>query len=294
MKKIDVFIFSLVGLIFPCCNQGINHQIAAKFERGKPLSELTNKKLKEASGLAASVENLDMLWTHNDGGHDAEVYLIDKNLDIKLTVTLAGIKNRDWEDITVGPGPDSTKTYLYVGDIGDNEAAYSYKYIYRFAEPVLESARHISILDFDTIIFKLEDSVKDTESLFIDHRSKNLYVISKREEPVFLYELKYPQVGGDTLTAYKVLSLPFTEIVSADCISKHGDILMKNYKKIYYWENENGEDVRTLLKRRPYEIPYEEEPQGEAISWAADGSGFYTLSEKKKKQRSYLYFYSKN
>ncbi|HYF70667.1 MAG TPA: hypothetical protein VD884_21175 [Ohtaekwangia sp.] len=266
--------------------------MATNFEKGKPLSVLTNKTLKEASGLESSIRNPDLLWTHNDSGNEASIFLIDEDLDIKMTVTLAGIENRDWEDITVGPGPDSSQTYVYVGDIGDNDAIYPYKYIYRFPEPVFSTTDHVQITEFDTIIFKLEGAVKDTESLFIDANTRNLYVVSKREEPVFLYMLKYPQVNGDTLIASNVLSLPFKEIVSAD-MSPDGDILMKNYTTIYYWENKNNEDLISLLNRRPGEIPYEEEPQGEAIAWATRKPGFYTFSEKKKKKPSYLYFYAK-
>jgi hypothetical protein len=265
---------------------------ATNFEKGQPLSELTDKKLKEASGLAASVGNPNMLWTHNDSGNDPEIFLVDRNLEIKLTVRLAGVENRDWEDITVGPGPDPSKNYVYVGDIGDNDSVYPEKYIYRFPEPTLGSDDQISVSAFDKIVFRLEDGVKDTESLFIDASSKNLYVISKREEPVFVYELKYPQPTGDVLTARKIGSLPFKGIVAADRFSK-GDIIMKNYTHIFYWENKEREDVATLLKRPPLEVPYEAEPQGESIAWAVNGTGFYTLSEKKKKQPSYLYFYSR-
>ena len=68
---------------------------------------------------------------------------------------------------------------------------------------------------------------------------------------------------------------------------------MKNYSNVYYWENKNREDVVSLLKKQPVEVAYEKEPQGESIAWATDGSGFYTLSERKKKQPTYLYFYSK-
>lgn len=291
--KINVSFFLLICLISAGCYPERHNKIATNFEKGIPLSELTNKKLKEVSGIAASVGHPGMLWALNDSGNDAEIFLLDKNLEIKLTVKLLGIKNRDWEDITVGPGADSTKSYVYVGDIGDNDSVYPYKYIYRFPEPDLEKGGHIALSNFDAITFKLEGTIKDTESLFIDTKSKNLYVVSKREEPVFLYELKSPLNSGDTLTALKILSMPFREIVAATRASKNGDILMKNYADIYYWENKRGEDVITLLKKDPLEIPYEGEPQGEAITWAADGSGFYTLSEKKKKRPSYLYFYSK-
>lgn len=263
------------------------------FERGETLAELTDKRLKEVSGLASSVKNPGMLWAHNDAGNDAEIFLVDQRLNIQMTVTLAGVENRDWEDIAIGPGPDSSETYVYVGDIGDNDAAYPVKNIYRFPEPAAASGQNVRLSEFDVITFRLEGPVKDTESLFVDSRSGNVYVVSKREEPVFVYELKAPQVSNDTLTAFRTLSLPFTKIVAADFYSRSGDILMKNYTNVYYWKNDGSEDVVSLLKKQPIEIPYEEEPQGESIAWAADGSGFYVLSEKKKKDPSYLYFYSK-
>lgn len=290
MKSTAIVLF-LTGLIFSGCEPQTRINTETVFGAGQQLSELTHKKLKESSGLAASMENPGMLWTHNDSGNAPEIYLVDKDLNIRLTVSLSEIENRDWEDITVGPGPDSTKNYVYVGDIGDNDAVYALKYIYRFPEPILGSGDHISISEIDRIVFKLEDGTKDTESLFVDSRSKNLYVISKREEPVWLYELKYPHVEDDTITAAKKLPLPFTEIVSADFFPKTGDIVLKNYEHVYFWKNNNGEDVTELLKKTPTEIPYEKEPQGEAIAWATDGSGFFTLSEKKKKKPSYLYFY---
>ena len=290
MKLTAIALF-MAALISSGCEPQTRINTETVFGTGQQLSELTHKKLKESSGLAASIENPGMLWTHNDSGNAPEIYLVDKDLNIRLTVSLSGIENRDWEDITVGPGPDSTQNYVYVGDIGDNDAAYAHKYIYRFPEPVLGASDHISISGIETIVFKLEDAIKDTESLFVDSRSKNLYVISKREEPVWLYELRYPQVEGDTITAAKKLSLPFTKIVSADFFPATGDIVIKNYEHVYFWKNENDKDVTSLLKKTPTEIPYQKEPQGEAIAWATDGSGFYTLSEKKKKKPSYLYFY---
>jgi len=263
------------------------------FSTGKRLAELTDSKLGEVSGLAASAVNPGLLWTHNDGGNPAEVYLINQNLKIRLSCTLKGVKNRDWEDIAVGPGPDENKHYLYVADIGDNNARYPVKFIYRFEEPVWkESKAQITITSFDTIAFRLEDEEKDTEAIMVDPKTKNIYVVSKREKPVTLYEIKYPFSVRDTVTAVKVDSLPFTQIVSA-CISSDGkSILMKNYSNIFYWDTE-GKPIETVLKKEPFVLKYIEEPQGEAITFSRDGSGFYTLSEKLMGEKTFLYYYKR-
>lgn len=286
------FLLSVSALIFFGCRDQVSNPVSGEFEKGKILSELRNKKLKETSGLAASVRNPSLLWAVCDSGNEPEVYLVDKDLNIRFTVALEGINNRDWEDIAVGPGPDSAKTYIYVGDIGDNEAIYPEKYIFRFEEP-LDSTGVLSLKSFDKIVFRLEGNIKDTESLFIDSMTRDIYVVSKREEPVHVYALNYPQSVRETMVASEVLSLPFKQIVSADCNPRNGEILMKNYDAIYYWKNNSGLDILSLLKQTPQEIPYEREPQGESIAWAADGSGFFTISEKKKKKPSHLYFYRK-
>jgi hypothetical protein len=260
------------------------------FSEGKKLTEVTDKKLEEASGLAASSSNPGLLWTLNDSGNRAEVLLIDDKLNIRLTCTLHNIINRDWEDIAVGPGPEPGKNYIYVADIGDNMAIFPYKMIYRFEEPKFqEGTSQVTITKFDRVVFQL-DVKKDTESLLLDPKTKNLYVVSKREKPVYVYELKYPYSTTDTLTAEKIGSIPFGQIVAGDFSADGTEVLMKNYNNVLYWKL-NNEDLASALKRNPAIVPYEPEPQGESVTFARDGSGYYTISEKVKGEKSYLWFY---
>src|SRR5690348_10992040 len=55
------------------------------------LSELSDKRLDEVSGIAASHKNPGFIWAENDSGNKPQVYLVDKNLKVKLTVKLKGI-----------------------------------------------------------------------------------------------------------------------------------------------------------------------------------------------------------
>jgi hypothetical protein len=260
----------------------------------KQLAQLTDKKLEEVSGIAASTANRGFLWTLNDSGNPAIVYLVDEALKIRLSVKLKDIKNRDWEDIAVGPGPDGSKRYVYVADIGDNNARHAYKYIYRFEEPVLQNdISQITITSFDTIVFRLEGEVKDTESILVHPTTKNIYLVSKRERPVHLYEMEVSASIADTLVARDIGSLPLTQIVAADFSADGEEVLMKNYDNIYYWKLE-GRSLAEALKDKPALLKYTEEPQGEAITFSQDGSGFYTLSEKIKGEKTFLYFYERS
>ena len=254
--------------------------------------ELKGKKLKEISGIAASRSNPGLFWVHNDSGNDPDIYLVDTSLRILLTCRIGEVENRDWEDIAVGPGPEDGKSYVYLGDIGVNSARYQHKFIYRFEEPVItKGEKTLTLQVFDTITFRLEGERKDTETLLINPRTKDFYVISKRENPVWLYELSYPHSTKDTLVARKVTSLPFTQIVGGDIRSDGKQILLKNYEHVYYWHSDKAMTVGDLLRMPPFEVPYEIEPQGEALSWTEDGSGFYTISEKNVGKPTYLYYY---
>ena len=263
------------------------------FLEAKPLSELTEKKLEEVSGLASSKRNPGYLWTHNDSGNPAEVYLVDEKLSIQLSCKLTGVKNRDWEDIAVGPGPEGNKTYVYIADIGDNNARHEVKYIYRFEEPLLaDKGGKVTISSFDRIEFRLADGKKDTEAIMVHPKTGNIYVVTKREKPVSVYEIQNPYPISTTVTAEKVGSLPFTKIVSADISPDGKEVIMKSYDHIYYWEI-NDQPIAEVLQRKPQLLKYTEEPQGEAIAFNRDGSGFYTLSETILNQKIFLYYYER-
>lgn len=202
---------------------------------------------------------------------------------------LKNVVNRDWEDITIGPGPEEGVNYLYVADIGDNDAVYPYKILYRFKEPEL-SERKIEIEDIDKLVFKLPDGTRDSEAIMVDPITHYFYIISKREKSVRLYEIKFP-LASDTLQAVALGKLPLRDIVAASISSDGSEVLLKNYGYIYYWKRDGDESILNLLQRDPVKIKYEPETQGEAIAWKRDGTGFYTLSESGLITQADLFFY---
>jgi len=251
---------------------------------------LVSRKLREASGLVASIANPGYLWTHNDSGNSASIYLINDKAEIVMTCKLKNTVNRDWEDITIGPGPEENVNYLYVADIGDNEAVYSYKILYRIKEPTFLSDQ-IEIEKADKLTFELPGGARDTEAIMVDPITNYFYVSSKREHSVRLYEIKFP-FASDTLHAEEVGKLPFNNIVAANISTDGSEVLMKTYRDIFYWKRKGNEPIPTLLQRRPVKLEYKPEPQGEAIAWKRDGFGFYTLSESEKGDGS-LFFYKR-
>jgi hypothetical protein len=260
------------------------------------LGQLKNKKLNEISGIAASHSNPGLIWAHNDSGSKPEVYLLNKQLEVKMVCRLRGAISKDWEDMAIGPGPKPDKSYLYIGDIGDNGERRSHKTIYRFEEPVLKSVQTltdtITIDRFDLIHFKLENGSKDTEAMLLDPASKKIFLLSKKEKPASLYELiikDYP----DTLIAKRIGTLPIKRIVSADLSANGNGLLVKNYGHVYYWNNDKHQSIELLVKQKPVKLKYKIEPQGEAIGWDNEERGFYTLSERPLGLNSFLYYYER-
>lgn len=261
------------------------------FAKGKSLGQVV-KRLEEASGLVESIAQPNHFWTLNDSGHPAEVFLIDDKAQIKLVCKLQGIENRDFEDITIGIDPHDGKRYVYAADIGDNLEKFKVKLIYRFEEPILSTHTEISITKFDTLKIILSDAVRDTEAIMIEPKTNDLYLVSKREDSVRLYQVKFP-FGKDTLTAKRVAVLPFQKIVAANISMDGKEVLMKDYDKVYYWKNDTNLPLAELLLTKAAELHYDRERQGEAICWARDGKGYYTLSEAVRGEMGKLLYYKR-
>jgi len=276
----------LAGLCLMACSSAISDLFLSAEEKG-----IVDIKLEEASGLVASAAHPGYFWTHNDSGNSADLFLIDSTAQIVATMPLANVRNRDWEDITLGAGPDPDKTYLYVGDIGDNKAKYPYKIIYRLEEPTQIENKVVE--KFDTLYIQLPDGTRDSEALMIDPISSRMFIVSKREDSVRLYQFANTWRSGDTLTAELKIKMPYNLTVAADISVDGTEVLLKNYDHVYYWKREGTEAIADLLQRTPIELKYKPEKQGESIAWSRDGSGYYTLSESSAQERARLLFYKR-
>ena len=252
------------------------------FEKGRVLATIKGKKIKEASGLVSSSINRGMFWTHNDSGADAELFLIDKEGNIHLKVILLGAKSVDWEDIAIHG------SNLFVADIGDNNAKRADITIYKIKEPKWDSVKTQLTLDcFEQMSLKYAEGARDAESLLFDHRSKELIIVTKREKNCHIYSFLFEANTHPSSITSKG-TLPITLFTAGDIHPSTGEILLKNYKKVYYWEVSKDPAVVRIAKGPDYTLPYKEEPQGEAIAWTDEG--FVTLSERKEiKQKFYFY-----
>lgn len=283
---------------------GVESTFADYEDRGS----IENLQLKEASGLVASRKNTGYLWAHNDSGDENRIFLIDSYGKGKREFKLQGAENRDWEDMGIVTEADGSAT-LYLADFGDNNANYSSYALYWCKEPIVNTTTPLmnTISQVSKLTFTLSDGARDMECLLVDQKTKDIFIISKRENNKRLYKIVAAGVvAGGTAKAEFVRELDFSKPLSTDArfvtaayitggsISPdNSEILVKNYFEIYYWKRKTGESISDALSRTPKTVPYKMEDQGEGIAFAAEGNGYYTISELGSPGPVRLYFYKK-
>ncbi len=255
-----------------------------------------DRRLDEISGLAASRTNPGLYYVHNDSGGRSDIYVLNGKGRVVSVLSLPRVKNRDWEDIAVGSGPEPQASYVYVGEIGDNDARYPSICLYRFKEPRLKqpSARkpsRVQVWAVDSLSICFEDGPRDCETLLLDPEGGDVYLVSKRELKVGLYLVKAPLAKDSTNVARRISTLDLAFAVAGDISYQRDRILIKTYGKIYGWPLKSGQSIAEALSEKPATLPYKPEPQGEAACFSSDGRAYLTLSEMKKGKPLYLYSY---
>ena len=273
-----------VGLLclFPALTQG-GDPCVPNYSGQQDVGAITTGTIDEASGIAASRRNPGVFYTHNDSGDPNRIFAINADGDFLAEFTIDGFASRDWEDVAVGPGPVPGVNYIYIANIGDNGAQYDLKYIARISEPAVglhQAYAESTLYGAETMTITYPDGRRDAETLMVDPWTKDIFIVSKRENTdVRLYRAAWPQSTSSTITLELSRTLPLGWIVGGD-ISPSGErIVIKHGAFAYYWCRQAGQSVSDAMGAPPTLVPYVQEQQGEAICWALDESGYYTLSE---------------
>lgn len=259
--------------------------------------QVINQDYKEISGLVCGRKNENLVYMIEDKGNDNEVYVFNQTGQFQTKIVLTGLDNIDWEDLAIGSGPIAGETYIYIADIGDNDAIRSSVRIIRFIEPDLSSnnSNTISIADYDIINFQYPTGAKDAETLLFDPFTKDLILMSKREIVSRVYKLQFPYNQNMNKAVFVGL-LPFKKLVAGDISSDGQRIAVKNKNTIYYWETVGNNMLKTIFDNPPKTVAYTVEPQGESLGFSADGQSYFTISETKGHAGAepILYHYKEN
>ena len=304
-----VHIGAIIIALFPFFNGEIKGQ-CPQFLSGSQVGIINNISLDEISGIAASRKNIDVFWAHNDSGAHAQVWAFNTQGAHLGIYNLANANNNDWEDMTIGPGPDPNKDYLYISDMGNNDGLTNHTYsIYRVPEPKVSARQKpISIIlnDVDTLLVKYPDSLRhDCETILVDPVNSDIYLCTRdrwNDDHGVMRVYRYPasqHTPGVAYTLQYVADVPLIDLpankrpnwemaVGGD-ISLNGNLVIirtkpKRYDKgvpqrILLWQRRPGTNLWDAFDNPMCVVPSLWEPQGEAICFDANGCGYYTISE---------------
>jgi len=251
----------------------------------RELGKVKPKQLKELSGMAASRQNPDILWLHNDGNARL-VFAVSTSGQLAALVSWP-VEIEDFEDIAIGPGPKTGTDYLYLGDIGDNDSKRDEIRVVRFAEPQVSEARggQIEVEAAEVFRLKYPDGAHNAEALIVDPSSGDLFIVTKDMRNARLFTCPASRLKDKASAALEFLGTLDIHDVSGGAIARDGSrIILRREDKGWLWNRSRGQSIAAALQTTPQEIAVRGSRQGrngEAVAFSPNGQRYYTVSEGK-------------
>jgi hypothetical protein len=238
--------------------------------------------LDETSGIAASRNHPGVLWMHNDSGGGSFVYAVDRT-GAYLGRFELDVAAFDWEDMAIGPGPDPSTDYLYLGDIGDNLHIRNSITVYRVAEPdpAVGGGTIATVARFD---LTYPEPGYDAEAMAVDPVTGDILIVTKPGSGGDALILRAPAAGladGATTALLPVATFPLDSgifVTGADIDRTGAAILFRGYNQVWLWARADLDFTRTF-DAEPCRTPSTAEVQGEAIGFDPEGFSYFTVSE---------------
>jgi len=264
------------------------------FERLDDAGVITSSSVIEASGLAFSRAHNDVLWTHNDSGDGPTLYAMDRSGRDLGSWRVIGADAKDWEDVAVGPCADTSRSCLYIADMGNNDRARNDLVIYRVPEPDVDMAGGQSnqvTARAEAFRFRYPDGSLDAESLLVHPQTGDVYIISKRlDGPSVLYHMPMPldadrEVVLERLGGRAFFDVPMMQgLTTGASFAPSGTrFVVRTYLDAFEFQVSDGpqpESVRDAFLVA--EVPHTSllgEAQGEAVTYDPTGTTLWTVSE---------------
>lgn len=259
------------------------------YATAKVVGWLTSEDVTEASGLGASIRNPGILWVHNDSGDTARFFALDSQGHFLGQFLLDGVVAEDWEDLTVGPGPDPEKSYLYLGDVGDNLANRPFVSIVRIPEPEVPDSIPFSVVLSGAESFAVtypDGQARNCEAIAMDPVDGTLYLVDKTTDVTStLFSVVLPAEVPEQPLAMEMVMADFpVGIATAADFSPEGSVfIVRSYWEAFAWvraETPEGlEMMGTVVHKTPCKVPIAFDGLGETVAFSRDDTGYFSLSE---------------
>lgn len=255
-----------------------------------PVARLANRDVREASGLVASARFPGAYWTLNDSGGGPLLYAFDSNGHDLGTFRVENAQNEDWETLQLGPAADGGSA-LYIGDLGNNRGIRREWVIYRVPEPDLGQAAEKPSgrpsLRAEILRFTYASGSPDAEAMLVHPRTGEIALITKEYAgQARVHQLPPPLDPASRARAELVAELdlrhlgPFLGAVTDAALSPDGRrAVLRTYGTALEYDLPNGAALASIWGQQPRSYPLDDGPQGEGITYRADGLALMTIGE---------------
>jgi hypothetical protein len=257
---------------------------------------MTDARLAETSGLAASRNPRGRFWVHNDSGNGAELHLMSDTGARIASVIVDGVRNVDWEDVA-GFELDG-KRYLLIADTGDNGGVRRSLRLVVVAEParVIDGMR---LKPAWTLRFRWPDGARDCEAVAVDAANGEVLLVSKKRVPPELFAVDLRAPRGTTQVARPLgllqgIEQPSDEeversprfgryrsqVTAADLSPDGRTLAVLNYQAVYLYSRSPGAPWSSALQA-PQRLDFAWMPQAEAVAFSLDGESLWVAGEQR-------------
>ncbi|WP_250005282.1 hypothetical protein [Actinoplanes sp. M2I2] len=237
---------------------------------------IRDERLDELSGLVATAGGYVAVNDGSDVADRRRIFFLDGSCRVTRTVRYPS-RPRDTEDL--GRAADGT---LWVADIGDNSGIRTTVALWKLtpgaARPVLHRLAY-------------PDGAHDAEAVLVPPTG-NPVVVTKSGGTAGIYVVPGPLRPGSTAALRRAgeVTVPLTStsnpfsflgraVVTGGATSPDGrHVVLRTYADAFEYDVTDG-DVAGALSGRPRQIALPDEPQGESVTYSADGRSLLTVSE---------------
>lgn len=234
---------------------------------------LSESKVTESSGLAASWRRPGFFWTHNDSGDQARVYASNSAGKSTGRLELVDVQASDWEDIA--SFVDGGVPRLLIADCGDNDRRRRSITLYLVDEPDPEATTRLNKSDTEVFSIVYSDGPRDCEAVAVDPHRRQILLITKSFFPsVGVYTIPLPPRTERSLSArhsaiaQRVATLPIPMVTAMDIDQRNGDIWVAGYFQAFGFrcQDRSGGIPNQLAKLpEPIELPRWRQIEGFAV-----------------------------
>lgn len=265
--KLYLFLFALKTATCSC-----NYEMRTSFFEKEKYSIVKEGKLpiciNENSGLVKAWQD-GYYWTHNDGGGNPELYMLNAKGQLFDTLEVKNAINVDWEDLA-----KDSKGSLYIGDFGNNSNKRENLSIYKRSSSTVEK---INFKYLDQTFEKDEARVFDCEAFFWFNNSLYLFTKSWEKGKKLTKIYKVPDVVGDYSVPPIDQTILKTPVTGADVSPDGSKFALITYGKIFIYGIEN----QAINFKKPIKCIKIGKNQTEAIVFENNNKIVFTNEQRK-------------